>query len=200
MLSIEERRKRMLRKLAMQRRDKLTREQIAAKSHAIAQRVLALQIWRDAYVVMGYCAFNSEVRTDELLNTALQQGKRIVLPRVCLQRRELDLYYIDGLTDEWLELSKWGIREPKPDRCHPAQLADIDLILVPGVAFDTFGGRIGYGGGYYDRLLARLTPDQQRCVIGLAFEEQIVLDVPLNFFDFRVPLIVTDKRLIRTGA
>ncbi len=200
MLSIEERRKRTLRKLALQRRDKLSQEQIAAKSHAIAQRVLRLQMWQDARVVMGYHAFNSEVRTDELLNAALQQGKRIVLPRVCLQRRELDLYYIDGLTDEWLELSKWGIREPKPDRCQPAQLADIDLILVPGVAFDTFGGRIGYGGGYYDRLLARLTPDQQRCVIGLAFEEQIVLDVPLNFFDFRVPLIVTDKRLIRTGA
>lgn len=199
MLSLEERRKRQLRREALRRRNHLTPQQIEAKSRLIAQRLLSMDIWRQAAAILGYCAFNSEVRTEYILRQALSQGKRVALPRICREKRELDLYYVGGLDDEWLEPGTWRIPEPSPARCAPASISDIDLVLVPGVAFDTTGGRIGYGGGYYDRLLNRLDSRQQERVVGLAFEEQIVRDVPLNFFDFRVPLILTDARVIVTG-
>jgi 5-formyltetrahydrofolate cyclo-ligase len=194
----EEQRKSRLRAAVRRRRNRLSKEDIETKSQQIAKRVLRLRIWQEAEVVLGYCAFDSEVRTDRLLEAALQQGKRVVLPRVNRQDKSLDLYYVLGLDGQWLAPGTWGILEPLPHRCEPASPNDLELVLVPGVAFDAVGGRIGYGGGYYDRLLNSLRPDQQRRVVALAFEDQIVEDVPLSFFDFRVPIIVTNRRIINT--
>ena len=192
----EEKRKIRLRALARRRRNRLKPDEVRAKSLEITRRVLLLSLWQQAQVVLGYCSFNSEVETRFLLEDALEQGKRVVLPRVNKDQGVLDLYYVEGLDGEWVGPGTWKIPEPRPERCQPADKGDIDLILVPGVAFDTTGGRLGYGGGYYDRLLHSLREDQQRRAVGLAFEDQIVEDVPLSFFDFRVPIIVTNRRVI----
>ncbi len=196
MRQTEEARKSRLRAAAWRRRNRLKPADIEAKSREIARRVLLLRLWTQARVVLSYCAFNSEVRTEQLIEAALAEGKRVALPRVNRQERSLDLYYVRGLGEEWVAPGTWRIPEPLPDRCEPACVEDLDLVLVPGVAFDTVGGRIGYGGGYYDRLLHALRQDQQQKAVGLAFEDQIVEDVPLSFFDFRVPIIVTNRRVI----
>jgi 5-formyltetrahydrofolate cyclo-ligase len=199
MIPLEEKRKQLLRRQALDRRERLGPEQIETLSARIAAQVQALPAWQQARVILGYCAFNSEVRTDQLLAAALAAGKRVGLPRVNRARHTLDLYCVPALNGHYLARSPWGILEPVAERCVPLRIEEVDLVLVPGVAFDLCGGRIGYGGGYYDRLLRCLPPERQGQVVGLAFECQLVREIPVSFFDFRVPLIVTERRVIRTG-
>ncbi len=197
MLLADPERKHALRLEALRRRDALSPEQIEELSHQIAQRVMSMPEWREAAAVLGYYSFKSEVRTEELLRAALDQGKQLALPRVNAQRRELDLFYVPTIEPPHVVPGTWNIPEPVPELCEPAAVADIDLILVPGVAFDLSGGRIGYGGGFYDRLLKRLRPDQ--VTVALAFEAQIVDRVPLAWFDQKVAVIVTEQRIIRAA-
>ena len=93
----------------------------------------------------------------------------------------------------------WGIREPDPRRCPPVRPGDVDLVLVPGVAFDAGGGRLGYGGGYYDRLLG--TCAEATTLVAAAFEVQMVERVPMGPGDRRVDLVVTERGVYaREGA
>lgn len=197
MLLADPERKHALRLEALRRRDALSPEEIAERSRRIAERVMSLPEWRDANVVLGYYSFKSEVRTPELLQAALAEGKHLVLPRVNTERHELDLFYVPALNAPYIAPGTWNIPEPVPGRCEPASIEDVDLVLVPGVAFDLSGGRIGYGGGFYDRLLKRLRSDQ--VAIALAFEVQIVDRVPVAWFDQKVPIIVTEHRIIRAA-
>ena len=175
----------------------MSEEEIEERSHRIAQRVMEMDEWREAQAVLGYYSFRSEVRTEELLRAALEEGKRLALPRVNRERRELDLYWVPELGQPCIRPGTWDIPEPVPEVCEPAKLEDIDLVMVPGVAFDVAGGRIGYGGGFYDRLLKDLGEGQ--VAIALAFEVQIIDRVPVAWFDQRVPIIVTEDRVIRAA-
>lgn len=192
--------KQQLRRQALARRDAIPAQVRAEKSHAIAQRVAALPQWQGADAVLGYVSFRSEVETRDLLAAALRAGKRVAAPKVNREQRRLELYWIGGLGPPWLAPGTWGIEEPVPQHCLPAALDDLDIILVPGVAFDGHGRRIGYGGGFYDRLLSEASQDLRENAIALAFEEQIWQEVPAGEADFRVPIIVTERRVILTGA
>ncbi len=198
-LSLEEKRKRQLRNEALRRRDALSDEQVEKLSRRIAERLFSTRMWQQARAVLSYYAFNKEVRTREIMERALAEGKKLALPRINKKRRELELFWVPSLDPPYLAPGTWKIHEPVPELCERADPHELDLLLVPGVAFDRFGGRIGYGGGYYDRLLNLLHPDRRRCVVGLAFEVQIVDGVPLSFFDFRVPVIITEQRIIRAA-
>ncbi len=90
----------------------------------------------------------------------------------------------------------WGIPEPVPERCQRTLLEEVNCVIAPGIAFDRFGGRLGYGGGYYDRLLDSLSPAQAPVSIGLGYEIQIVDEVPQGFFDVRVAVLATELRLL----
>lgn len=192
--------KQQLRRQALARRDAIPAHVRAAKSEAIAQRVAGLSQWQGADAVLGYFSFRSEVETRGLLAAALRAGKRVAAPRVNREQRRLELYWVSGLGAPWLAPGIWGIDEPVPQHCPPAALDELDIILVPGVAFDECGRRLGYGGGFYDRLLSEASQDLRENAIALAFEEQICDEVPASDADFRVPIIVTDQRVILTGA
>ncbi|MCX7598019.1 MAG: 5-formyltetrahydrofolate cyclo-ligase [Armatimonadetes bacterium] len=192
--------KQELRRQALACRDVIPPDVRAAKSEAIAGRVMAMPQWQGAGAVLGYLSFRSEVETRSLLAAALCAGKRLALPRVNRQERRLELYWVGGLEAPWVAPGTWGIGEPVPEKCQPADPDGVDVVLVPGVAFDTHGRRIGYGGGYYDRLLSEVGHDLRENAIALAFEEQIWEEVPAGEADFRVPIIVTDQRIIVTGA
>lgn len=193
--TLEERRKREIRRRVLRARDTLSEAERADKSRIIFTRVVQSWEFQQAAVVLLYADFRSEVQTDRLLRAALAQDKRLVLPRVNRPRHELDLYFV---TDPERELvpGAWGIPEPEPERCEPAPRAALDCIIAPGVAFDPWGGRMGYGGGFYDRLLDSLSPQQAQVCLGLAFELQIVYEVPRGFFDARVGAIATELRLV----
>lgn len=135
-------------------RSRLTSGERAATDHAIALRVQELVAWKQAPMVYAYLSFAEEVDTRELVGAALAQGKRVALPRV-VGPHVMRWFFVDGL--DGLEVSPYGIEEPAIDVVCEASGdgAAGALALVPGLAFDGAGMRLGYGGGYYDAFLDR---------------------------------------------
>ncbi len=136
---------------------------------------------------MFFASFRSEVDTEPMIRRALHSGKRIILPKV--RGKELSLFEIKDF-DRDIVPGTWGI--PEPGEAYPAFLHDIALIIVPGAAFDEWGNRMGYGAGFYDKLLPVFT----KTTVALAFEVQIVAHVPVDSHDIPVQKIVTEKRVI----
>src|SRR5262249_37919244 len=145
--------KRALRQTVLARRDALAPEERVAWSQAIFARVLPLVAESGARTVLAYHAFWSEPETVPFLRALLAGRQTLCLPRIDRPARVLTVHRVGDLERD-LVPGPWGIREPDPGRCPPAPTGDADFVLVPGVAFDAGGGRLGYGGGYYDRLLA----------------------------------------------
>jgi len=138
-------------------------------------------------MVMFYSSFQSEVETHHMIRRALAEGKRVVLPRV--KGKELELLEIENF-DREVAPGAWGILEP--DKGRSAQLDDIGLIVLPGAVFDEQGNRIGYGAGFYDKLL----PFYKGRTVALTFDLQIVPAVPADAHDIPVQKIITEKRVI----
>jgi 5-formyltetrahydrofolate cyclo-ligase len=155
---------------------------------ALRNAFLALPAVAGAGLVFGYAPLADEVDVLPLLQALRDRGVRVGLPRV--DGDALVLHEIGDL-DRDLARGVYGIREPRADLPH-VDPAAIDVVLTPGRAFDTAGNRLGRGGGYYDRFLAT-TPARR---IALAYEEQILPDVPAGPDDLPVHLVVTPQRLI----
>jgi 5-formyltetrahydrofolate cyclo-ligase len=147
-------------------------------------------------VVLGYASFGSEPETRPLLRELLAGGRVLVLPRVERAARRLALHQVRDLDTE-LQPGTWGILEPVPVRCRSVAPPEIDFVLVPGVVFDRDGGRIGHGGGYYDRLLAAW-PEPLPPLVAAAFELQVVPVVPVLATDHHVDRVVTESRIYPT--
>lgn len=190
-------RKAALRKDVLARRDALPPEEHACLSRVIVEKILQWPALVAAQRLLLYVNFRSEIRTDELIAELLKQGKHVVLPKVERNPSRLGMYEIKAFPQD-LAPGPWGILEPVPERCREVSLEEIDFILAPGVAFDLQGRRLGYGGGFYDGIMAtlqaRLAPEQ---ILAAAFDFQIVPEVPAKKKDIPVPYILTDKRLIR---
>jgi 5-formyltetrahydrofolate cyclo-ligase len=135
-------------------------------------------------------AFGSELDLGELHRELLQQGRLLVAPRVPTQGRALELRQVADLTQD-LAPSRWGIPEPQPERCPLLDPAQIDLVLVPGVAFDRWGNRLGYGAGFYDRLFLRLLPSALR--VACVHDALLVDRVPAEPHDVPVDLLITES-------
>jgi 5-formyltetrahydrofolate cyclo-ligase len=185
--------KRALRDALTGARDALDPGFRARASRAIASRIEALAAYREAHVVLLTLPYRSEWDAMLLVRAALAAGKVVGAPRVDTTARMLQpLRIADAIGD--VEPGYRGIPEPRAD-CAPVVLESVDWVLVPGIAFDEAGRRLGYGGGYYDRLLPLLPPAAAR--VAGAFEAQIVAEVPAAAHDAAVDWIVTEERLIR---
>lgn len=164
-------------------------------SHRVWETLWAREEYRRAGVVMSYVGVRQELRTRPFLPQIGQDGKTLVVP-YCIEDR-LGLFRLESL--EELAQGYFGLWEPRPElRGDPErQVAPtaLDLILVPGVAFDPQGGRLGHGRGYYDRLLAQVRPDA--VLVGLAFECQIVPAVPCQTHDVAMDLVLTERTVYR---
>jgi 5,10-methenyltetrahydrofolate synthetase len=184
-------------KLALRRevlalRNALAPDARAAASAAIARRVAALPEFAAARTVLLTLAFRSEWNTLLLVHAALAESKTVVVPRVDRQTRMLELH---SIADPDRDVVPGHLDIPEPLLARPRVPRDaIDFVLVPGVAFDLEGRRLGYGGGYYDRLLPLLSPRAAR--VAGAFEIQIVERVPAAPHDVRVDAIVTESRIV----
>ncbi len=184
-------------KLALRREVLAARDAVpigvrAAAAQAIVARIAALPSFAAARTVLLTLPFRSEWDTVPLVNAALAAGKTVAVPRVNEATRMLELHAVaDPVRD--VAASRLGIPEPLP-RCPAVAPATIDWVLVPGVAFDHGGRRLGYGGGYYDRLLP-LVPGSATRVAG-ALDLQIVDRVPAAPHDLGVDTIVTESRTI----
>lgn len=183
-----------LRKDILAARNRLSREEIAEKSAAITRTLLDLDQVRNRRSIFVYVSFRSEVATFDLLDRLIAMGKTVSVPITRIQEKRLDaVHIVNPATD--LMPGYCNIPEPKEELCLTRQIApqEIETILLPGSVFDERGGRFGYGGGYYDRLLEQV-PSAAR--IGLAFEMQIVERAPLKEHDQLLDLVVTEQRII----
>jgi 5-formyltetrahydrofolate cyclo-ligase len=181
--------KRQLRAEALSRRE--AQPDKDAVSRQIVERLVSLPLYQSASAVLFYVDVRSEVRTRWFFPEVLKAGKQLIVP-YCVGA-ELELFWLWDLNE--LVPGRFGILEPDPKLRHrpdrrvlPDQL---DLLIVPGVAFDRLGGRVGHGFGFYDRLLKSVRPDTPK--FGLAFECQIVTEVPMEPHDVALDGVVTES-------
>lgn len=177
-------------------RNNLTSHQIQSMSRDIFNTFIKLDKVQESPIIMAYLSFGSEVNADYIIEWAWSNNKRVVVP-VCLPKtRRMIPSIIDSF--QQVEPGYFGIRQPKKEFLRPVNKGIIDIIVVPAVAFDRRGYRIGYGGGYYDRFLAEIK--EKAIKIGLAFQCQLVSRLQVDKYDIPVDLIVTDKDVIDTRA
>jgi len=184
-----------LRREWLHARDQIPEETRQAASRQIASR-LCRSVWYDwAECVLTYLSFRSEVDTRLLIEQVWQDGKKVLAPKVDRNRETMEFYEIHQWED--LATGPWGIPEPcgntmpYADACCRCRV----LLLVPGVAFDRRGFRIGYGGGYYDRFLMQssLMRSKKRLIsVGLSFECQMVPEIPVEKHDLPVDGVLTE--------
>ncbi len=178
--------KRELRTRMKSVRNLLPASACSERSAKACTRVLALPEFAAAKNVAGYVAMQKELDTRPVLDRAAELGKVVLLPRVI----ETGLAFHVYTPGDPLEESGWGVLEPGPETARVA-IEDIDLMLVPALALDLRGYRIGYGKSFYDRVLPELTRGRS---IGLGYDFQLLAEVPNEPHDMRVHLIVTDAR------
>jgi 5-formyltetrahydrofolate cyclo-ligase len=136
-----------------------------------------------------------EVRTDAIIEQCWQENKRVCVPAYRAETNHYDFVTLDR--DAPMVVGPARILEPEAKQWIPAD--EVDLALVPGVAFDSLGGRLGHGGGHYDRILGRVRSGTP-FTAGLAFEFQVYDRVPTNESDVRMDVVVTEKRVIRAQS
>jgi 5-formyltetrahydrofolate cyclo-ligase len=178
-----------LRQAMLKIRNSLPVELLDEMSEEIQNKIIDMNEFTSANTVAAYHSIGSEVRTSRILNAVLQMNKRLALPKVIDETRIIFAEVKDLNND--LQVGMYNIMEPKE---HCLQVENIDLILVPGIAWDEHGHRVGYGQGYYDRYLAKINTFS----IGLGYEFQVFEEIQYGKNDFRVNMLVTDKRIIRT--
>lgn len=180
-----------LRQAMLARRSALSPADRQRMGAAAQQALIDLPAFRQARTILLYQAFRGEVDTAAIIAAALAAGKRLALPRVIKEPRSLVLHAYSG-DPATLQRGAYGIAEPRPE-WPVIPLETVDLAVVPGVAFDPAGNRLGYGGGYYDRLLPDLRrANPQAVLIGLAFRFQLMTDLPVDPHDIRLDGVATD--------
>jgi 5-formyltetrahydrofolate cyclo-ligase len=162
----------------------------AAASRAIISRLESLPAFQLAQTIHTYVSWQNEVENHDLIRRLLQEGRRVAVPKIEPSGRQLQHYFITEFAE--LQPGAFGILEPVPDQSRIALPEEFDLVLVPGIAFDHFGNRLGLGKGYYDRFLAHI----RALKIAPAFAFQIIEKVPAEPHDQRVDMIVTEKGVI----
>ncbi len=182
-----------VRRRVLHARDSLESDLRRAKDTKIQEKFLSGDDFLGARNIMLFASFRSEPDTHGLIRKSLTLQKRVILPRVKKEGYALLLYEIKDhgeLVPGYMDIPEPSVPE---ERRFDGEL--LDLIVMPGVAFDREGGRLGYGGGYYDRFIASL--DRRPPLVALAYEEQIIDRVPLGDHDIRVDTIITDERVIQ---
>ncbi|NLP38020.1 MAG: 5-formyltetrahydrofolate cyclo-ligase [Firmicutes bacterium] len=186
--------KKRLRQLIKEKRDQLTWQQVEEYSDKIAAQLFALPQYRSAQTVMYFLHFGKEVMTQKMVLESFAHGKRVVAPKTVKEGRQLLLAEITNLEED-LTPGPWNIPEPKVDILPQVDPQEIDFVVAPGLAFDEKGNRLGYGAGYYDRFFPRLRPGVP--LVAVAFELQILDNIPVEPWDKQVDMVITEKRVIR---
>lgn len=188
--------KQELRKKQLEIRGRIPPEEAEKKSRRIFEKLMAGGYLEQTGITLCYMDFRGEVATGDILRYLLAAGKRVALPRVTKTQdgtRDLIIYEVKDMAKD-LEKGTYGIMEPLREGLPVLDAKEIDRVIVPGVAFDLYGSRIGYGAGYYDIFLKKTRSDCLK--IGLAFEEQVVERIPADPEDIPMDIIITDQRII----
>ncbi len=155
-------------------------EDRTAKSSRIQKKLLSSKEFKSSLTILFYTAFDGEVETLEMIEQAIKLGKRIALPRIIKRTRALVPVLVRNLRRDLVQ-GPFGIKQPRSIKENIIDVRDVDMVVVPGVAFDKNNYRLGRGGGYYDRFLKTLSSSASS--IGLAFDFQIVRRLPKEDHD-----------------
>lgn len=178
--------KKDIRKEVLGKRLELKREELQLKSEAICQSFMQLSHYQNASLIYIYMEFKNEVITKSIIENAHQTGKKVAIPKII--HNEMCFYYLEEGQD--VKEGFFGIREPKTTK----RVTDREgIMIVPGIAFDEYGYRIGYGKGYYDRFLHE---NQVSKKVSLALELQMIEKVPYDKYDIPMDMIITENRVI----
>ena len=180
-----------IRKDMLAKRNALSDSEVFRKSEIIKQKLFVLDECIKAQTILFYVSYGNEVHTHDMVKECLNSEKQVVVPISNKQDATLFLSKLTSWGD--LEPGSYSILEPKKDSIKEASLESIDLVIVPGVAFDTKGHRIGHGRGYYDNLLNKPT---KALKVGLAYDFQIVDQIPYECHDVPVNRIITENHII----
>lgn len=179
--------KQRLRREMLAIRRSLSAEEIEKGSEAIAAYFCAWPKYRDAEVVMFYLSMADEPQTAALIEDAWRRGKKVAVPLMGETYGVMEAAALDGW--DGLVTGRLGLKMPDPAKTRWIDPADIGLVVVPGVAFDSAGRRVGMGAGYYDRFLKQAA---SACRMGLAWSAQIVPEVPAEEHDVRMEYLLTE--------
>lgn len=187
--------KRELRSRLRAARANLRRGEAETRSNAVCARVTESPEFAGAKIIALYRAMTGEVVTDEIFRSARSRGAVTLYPRVAKGSVDLVFSPVSDLGD--LKPGVWGILEPAVD-APAARVSDADVVIVPGVAFDMKGRRLGQGGGYYDRLLRKLK--RGAVSLGVAFDLQVVDEVPCGPNDAKIDCLATESGFFRFNS
>lgn len=181
-----------IRKRVVAWRKTLSWEDVIKRSQQIGVRLFSLSEFRQAKRILFYVSYDNEVYTHEMIKHALRYRKQIFVPMSQVEQYTLT---ISELVDFELDLipATYGILEPKPECIRPANPKELNMVIVPGIAFDIQGNRLGHGVGYYDNFLRFLPPHIM--TIALAFTEQIIDELPKTERDVPINKIITENKI-----
>ena len=163
------------------------------KTKAIEDRLFEFANFLEANIALLYINSSYEVETRGIIKRSFDLNKIVVIPAFVMEKYEMKLMKIDNLNAN-LKMGPRGVQEPDPNRCKMVPIDCIDIAIIPGIAFDEKGSRIGMGTGFYDRLIPDLPITTRK--VALAFEDQIIQQVPMEHHDKHIDIIVSDKRII----
>lgn len=193
-----------IRKGVLKKRITLTEKEIIEKSLLIKEKLFNLEEFKKAGLIMFYSSFKNEVETGEMIEEAIALGKKIALPKTSRQDG-IKPYLIFNLKKD-LVPGLFGIPEPKAEAKREVNPEEIDMVIVPGIAFDRYGHRIGFGQGFYDCFLRSISPrigtlegQSRPFCVGLGFDFQIVDAIPADIYDERVDMVITESRIYEAG-
>ena len=182
--------KKSLRQEIKARLETLSLEERRKNSLLILERLFRLDAIRRARTVCFYVGMDTEVDTSPMIGKAIGMGKRVFVPRVNLENKELKLFEVRDIRAD-LAPGALGILEPDPSKAKPADSEDLDCVVVPGLAFDRQKHRLGRGAGYYDRFLAKLSARVFK--VGLAFSFQVFPEIPHEEHDQVLDEVITER-------
>ena len=173
--------------------NELPGETVQEKTTEIEDRLFEFANFMESKIALLYISVDSEVDSERILKRSFDHSKIVVLPIVDTEASDFNLYKVDDITKD-LKTGPGGVLQPDPERCRIVPLECIDIAIIPGIAFDEKGGRIGPGNGYYDRLIPKLPITTRK--VALAFDAQVIAQVPTESHDKHVDIIITEKRII----
>ena len=173
--------------------ENLSDKEIAKKTKQIEDNLFEFANFLEAKIVLLYINKKSEVASRNIIKRCLDYNKIVILPAFNIKTYEIKLMKVDALDNDLITGPR-GILEPDINRCKIVPVDCVDLAIIPGVAFDEKGGRIGTGEGYYDRFVPKLSITTRK--VAIALECQIIQQVPVESHDNHVDIIITDERII----
>jgi len=184
--------KKIIRKRILNIRNNISKEEAFEKSKIIVNKLKSSSEYKNSKTIFIYMDFNNEVKTFDLIKEMIKEKRRVVIPYTDIKNTVIIPVEIKDIDND-LNLSSFGYLEPKIEKILQVEPKEFDLIIVPGVAFDKSLNRVGFGKGYYDRILSKKRNDVK--AVAIAYEFQVLDEVPMEKHDIKMDMIITEENI-----